>query len=65
MAIDQNGVAERAGSAQHQLPQGAVIGLVEPLYAVERLVGGEVPAIDVLAVGDDARDRAETASDTH
>ena len=42
-----------------------MIGLVEPLDPPEALVDAEPGAVDLLPVGDDARDRAEAARDPH
>ena len=44
--------------AGEQAPQRAVIGLVQPLDAPDRLVDRDALAVDFLGVADDARDRA-------
>ena len=65
VAVDQHGGAEIAVHAGQQAPQRAVIGLVEPLDAAQRIVDRDALVVDLLRVADHARDRAEPARDPH
>ena len=63
MAIDEQDRAESALGAHHDLPQGAVIGLVEPFDAAHGLGHRELARIDLLPVADDPGNGAEPAGD--
>ena len=65
MAVDQHGGAEILVHPRKQPPQRAVVGLVQALDALERVVDRDAPVVDFLGVADDARDRAQAASDPH
>ena len=57
--------AEIAMHARQQAAQRAVIGLVQPLDAPQRVVDRDALVVDLLRVADHARDRAEPARDPH
>ena len=61
MAIDQNGDAEALAGRLQQLGQGRVERPVQPLDALEGGADRQPLAIDLLGIGDDARDGAEPA----
>ena len=65
MAVDQHGRAEIAVHPREQAPQRAVIGLVQPLDAPERVIDRDALVVDFLRVADHPRDRAEPARDPH
>jgi hypothetical protein len=65
VAIDQHGGAEIAMQPHEQAPQGAVIGLVQGVDAVQRFGDRDALIVDFLGVADHARDGAESAGDPH
>ena len=60
MAIDEEIAAEHAGRLLDQLAQHLVVRVVEALDALFGIREAQFPGVDILAVGNDASDRAET-----
>ena len=50
---------------EHKLAERAVVGLVDRVDAGQRLLHVEGAGVDLLALRDDAGDRAEAAGDAH
>ena len=65
MTIDQDRGSEIALDAREQAPQGAVVGLVQPFDAPDRVVDRDALAVDFLGVADHAGDGAEAARHPH
>src|SRR5206468_721393 len=63
MAIDENGYAEALASRLQQLGQGRMEGPIQPLDALECSADLQPFAINLLSIGNDPRDRAETSHD--
>ena len=65
MAVDQQGVAELPLRPLDEAAQGRVVGLIEPLDALQPLGHHQPSCVDLLRITDHPRDGAQPACDAH